>query len=412
MANIISVSALNAYVKALLDGDEALADIALRGEIVNFVHHLKSGHFYFSLRDERASVKAVMFSRDARQLSFTPQNGMRVLVRCRVSLFERDGAFQVYVSHIFPDGVGSVQLAYEQLRRRLEKEGLFLGEHKKPLPPRPGCIGLVTSRTGAALQDIKTVIGRRWPLVRLLLAPVNVQGQYASGEVARAVQSLDADGRPDVIIVTRGGGSQEDLWVFNSEEIARAVYACRVPVISAVGHEIDYTILDFVADMRAPTPSAAAELAVPDREDELQKIYNLRQNIHNNMQLRLQMCYNRVSSAKSSGAIRAAASGLVRRDGQLRQLAGLVRQASGRAVEQKSLRLAHAARLAHSLDPYAVLARGYGIAQDESGAVLTVDQLRAGQRFCLLGRKQTAVCQVNEIRRMQEEETDGQSNGI
>lgn len=412
MANVISVSALNAYVKALLDGDEALADLALRGEIVNFVHHLKSGHFYFSLRDERASVKAVMFNRDARQLSFTPQNGMRVLVRCRVSLFERDGTFQVYVSHIFPDGVGSVQLAYEQLKRRLEKEGLFLGEHKKPLPPRPACIGLVTSRTGAALQDIKNVIGRRWPLVRLLLAPVNVQGQYASGEIAQAIRRLDADGRPDVIIVTRGGGSQEDLWAFNSEEIARAVYACRAPVISAVGHEIDYTILDFVADLRAPTPSAAAELAVPDRGDELQKIYNLQQNIHNNMQLRLQMCYNRVSSAKSSGAMQAAASGLVRREGQLQQIASLIWQASGRVVEQKRLRLAHAAQLAHSLDPYAVLARGYGIAQDESGAVLAVDQLRAGQRFCLRGREQIADCQINEIRRMRRKETDGQSNGF
>ena len=408
MANVITVAALNAYVKALLDGDEALADLALRGEIVNFVHH-RSGHFYFSLRDERASVKAVMFSRDAGQLSFTPQNGMQVLVRCRVSLYERDGAFQIYVHHMVPDGIGSVQMAYEQLKNKLKREGLFLGEHKKPLPPRPACIGLVTSRTGAALQDILNVMSRRWPLVRLLLAPVNVQGQYAAREVAQAIRSLDADGRPELIIVTRGGGSQEGLWVFNSEEIARAVYACRIPVISAVGHEIDYTILDFVADLRAPTPSAAAELAVPDREDVLREIYSLQQNIHKNMQLRLQLCYNKVALAKSSGAMRAAASGLARRKALLSRTSGLIRQASGRVAAQKSLQLAHAARLAHSLDPYAVLARGYGMVQGGNGEVLTVDELAEGQTICLRGRERVAECQVNKIR-MQEDGSHEEAN--
>lgn len=397
MANIITVSALNAYVKTLLDRDPVLTDIALGGEIANFVNHRKSGHFYFSLRDEKASVKAVMFSRDARRLAFTPEDGMHVLVRCRVSLFERDGAFQVYVEDMFPDGLGSAQMAFEQLKARLAGEGLFLAEHKKPLPPCPVCVGVVTSHTGAALQDILNVIGRRWPLARLLLAPANVQGQHASREVAQAIRRLDADGRADVLIVARGGGSREDLWVFNSEEIARAAYACRTPLISAVGHEIDYTILDFVADARAPTPSAAAELAVPDREEYLRKISYLSQNIHKNMQMHWQLCYNKVIVAKSSGAISAFSQGLAQKRALLERAEGLLRQASGRLTSQKGSRLAHAARLAQSLAPYHVLARGYAIPEDESGRVLKAEELSPGRQFCLALRDRTAGCTVDSI---------------
>lgn len=397
MANIITISTLNAYVKTLLDRDPVLTDIALQGEIANFVHHRKSGHFYFSLRDERASVKAVMFSRNAQRLAFLPQDGMHVLVRCRVSLFERDGAFQVYVEDMFPDGLGSAQMAFEQLKHRLDQEGLFLAEHKKPLPPCPGCIGIVTSRTGAALQDILNVIGRRWPLVKLLLAPVNVQGQLASGEIARAIRRLDADGRADLIIVARGGGSREDLWVFNSEEIARAAYACRTPLISAVGHEIDYTILDFVADLRAPTPSAAAELAVPDREQALRKLDLLRQNLRGQMQTRLQVCYNRVMTAASSGAMGAAGRTLGRRAAALAESRARLRQAAAQRLARSGSQLAHAAQLAHSLDPYEVLARGYGMVQSETGRVVAVDALAAGQRIRLCGKTKTAACRVDAI---------------
>lgn len=290
--NLITVSALNSYVKSLLDSDAVLTDIALQGEIANFVRHAKSGHCYFSLRDAQASVKAVMFSRDAQRLAFAPVEGMRVVVRCRVTLYERDGAFQVYVQDMFPDGIGAAQLAFEQLKERLMREGLFADQHKQPLPPCPRCIGVVTSKTGAALQDIINVVSRRWPLARLLLAPVNVQGQLAAEQIAQGIRTLDASRRADVIIVARGGGSREDLWVFNDERIARAAFACATPLVSAVGHEIDYTILDFVADLRAPTPSAAAELAVPDQAQALQKIYKCAQNIQENMQERLTLCYN------------------------------------------------------------------------------------------------------------------------
>lgn len=263
MADVITVSQLNRYVKSMLDREDALFDLALQGEIYNFVRNSRSGHCYFSLRDAECSVKAVMFRSEASRLAFRPEEGMRVVVRCRVTLYERDGAFQVYVNAMFPDGIGAAQLALEQLKRKLEQEGLFDLDRKKPLPAYPRCIGLVTSKTGAALQDIRNVVSRRWPAAKLLLCPVSVQGFEAAQQVAQAIQTLDQSGRVDVIIVARGGGSREDLWVFNAECIARAAFQCHTPLISAIGHEIDVTILDFVADCRAPTPSAAAELAVP-----------------------------------------------------------------------------------------------------------------------------------------------------
>ena len=287
MAEVISVSALNQYVKTLLDANDILFDLALRGEIANFVQNARSGHCYFSLRDAVASVKAVMFRSDARRLGFRPEEGMKVVVRCRATLYERDGAFQVYVNEMFPDGIGAAQLAFEQLKAKLEQEGLFAAEHKKSLPAYPKCIGIVTSKTGAALQDIRNVIGRRWPAAKLLLCPVSVQGFEAAQQVADAIGRLDRSGKVDEIIVARGGGSREDLWVFNAEVIARAAYRCKVPLISAIGHEIDFTILDFVADRRAPTPSAAAELAVPDRAELLRVLLQLEQRCQSTLQSRL-----------------------------------------------------------------------------------------------------------------------------
>lgn len=227
MAEVISVSALNRYVKMRLDADDVLFDLALRGEIANFVQNARSGHCYFTLRDDACSVKAVMFRSDAARLAFRPQEGMRVVVRCRATLYERDGAFQLYVNAMFPDGMGAAQLALEQLKEKLAKEGLFDPEHKKPLPAFPQCIGVVTSKTGAALQDIRNVIGRRWPAAKLLLCPVTVQGFEAAQQVADAIRRLDQRRDVDEIIVARGGGSREDLWVFNAEVIARAAFRCK-----------------------------------------------------------------------------------------------------------------------------------------------------------------------------------------
>ena len=397
MAEVISVSALNQYVKTLLDANDLLFDLALRGEIANFVQNARSGHCYFSLRDETSSVKAVMFRSDARRLGFRPEEGMKVIVRCRATLYERDGAFQVYVNDMFPDGIGSAQLAFEQLKAKLDREGLFAAERKKPLPRFPKCIGLVTSKTGAALQDIRNVIGRRWPAVRLLLCPVNVQGFEAADEIAAAIDRLDKSGQVDEIIVARGGGSREDLWVFNAERIARAASRCKTPLISAIGHEIDFTILDFVADQRAPTPSAAAELAVPDRAEFLRKLCNLEENIHISIQNRLSLCYNRLDETVQPLSRQNMQAQLADRQQQVEAVSGQLQTAAREKQQDAGLRLRHAAALAATLNPYGVLARGYALVQDEKGRICAPDALREGQKMTLCGAVNRIHCTVDAV---------------
>lgn len=397
MAEVISVSALNQYVKTLLDANDLLFDLALRGEIANFVQNARSGHCYFSLRDETSSVKAVMFRSDARRLGFRPEEGMKVIVRCRATLYERDGAFQVYVNDMFPDGIGSAQLAFEQLKAKLDREGLFAAERKKPLPRFPKCIGLVTSKTGAALQDIRNVIGRRWPAVRLLLCPVSVQGFEAADEIAAAIDRLDKSGQVDEIIVARGGGSREDLWVFNAERIARAASRCKTPLISAIGHEIDFTILDFVADQRAPTPSAAAELAVPDRAEFSRKLCNLEENIHISIQNRLSLCYNRLDKTVQPLSRQNMQAQLAGRQQQLEAVSGQLQTAAQKKQQDAGLRLRHAAALAATLNPYGVLARGYALVQDEKGRICAPDALREGQKMTLCGAVNRIHCTVDAV---------------
>ena len=397
MAEVISVSALNQYVKTLLDANDLLFDLALRGEIANFVQNARSGHCYFSLRDETSSVKAVMFRSDARRLGFRPEEGMKVIVRCRATLYERDGAFQVYVNDMFPDGIGSAQLAFEQLKAKLDREGLFAAERKKPLPRFPKCIGLVTSKTGAALQDIRNVIGRRWPAVRLLLCPVSVQGFEAADEIAAAIDRLDKSGQVDEIIVARGGGSREDLWVFNAERIARAASRCKTPLISAIGHEIDFTILDFVADQRAPTPSAAAELAVPDRAEFSRKLCNLEENIHISIQNRLSLCYNRLDETVRPLSRQNMQAQLAGRQQQLKAVSGQLQTAAQEKQQDAGLRLRHAAALAATLNPYGVLARGYALVQDEKGRICAPDALREGQKMTLCGAVNRIHCTVDAV---------------
>ena len=396
MAEVITVTALNRYVKTLLDRNDVLYDLALRGEIANFVQNVKSGHCYFSLRDGQCSVKAVMFRSDAQRLAFRPQEGMRVVVRCRVTLYERDGAFQVYVNAMFPDGIGEAQLALEQLKAKLQAEGLFASEHKKQLPSFPERIGLVTSRTGAALQDIKNVMGRRWPAVHLILCPVNVQGFEAAEEIAAAIGRLDRLG-VDEIIVARGGGSREDLWVFNAEIIARAAYRCKTPLISAIGHEIDYTILDFVADCRAPTPSAAAELAVPDREALQRHLWEIEGNMYENMQKRREICYT-----KCKLCTEALESGLARRKletakAELSSLCKTLHTSSRICWKDKSRQLSHAAQLTGSLNPYQVLARGYAMVAGPDGKVRQADQLKEGETIRLMTAHRRAQCIVTAV---------------
>ena len=266
---VLSVSQVNRYVKARLDEDQNLTNIFLTGEISNFTYHFKTGHLYFSLKDDKAAIKAVMFSSNAAKLKFHAENGLHVLVRGRISLYEATGQYQLYVDDMQPEGIGALHLAFEQTKEKLAKLGYFDAEHKKPIPAYPKAIGVVTSSVGAALQDILNILKRRFPSVQVILAPSKVQGEGAHNDLIHAIQALNQIENVDVIIIGRGGGSMEDLWEFNHEDLAKAIYESKVPIISAVGHETDFTIADFVADLRASTPSAAAELAVPNRQDQL-----------------------------------------------------------------------------------------------------------------------------------------------
>jgi len=259
---VFTVSELNSYVKVLMEHDENLNYLFVAGEVTNFTAN-RSGHYYMSLKDAGGSVKAVMFKNAVVKLRFVPENGMRVICRGRASLYEATGQYQFYIDDMQPDGAGSIAVALEQLKEKLAAEGLFDEKYKKALPDYPDNVAIITSSTGAALQDMLNILGRRFPLAGVLHYPVQVQGNGAAGDMVKALALADAS-RADVIIIGRGGGSSEDLWEFNSEELARTIFACETPVVSAVGHETDYTICDFVADLRAPTPSAAAELCVPD----------------------------------------------------------------------------------------------------------------------------------------------------
>ena len=401
MDHIYAVSEVNGLIKDLIDGTPQLSGLYIRGELSNYKIY-PSGHHYFTLKDGQSALRCVMFKSSAVKLRFRPENGMQVIAYGRISVFPRDGAYQLYCSQLSPDGVGDLYVAFEQLKAKLDKEGLFAPEHKKPLPRFPQCIGLVTSKTGAALQDIRNVIGRRWPAVRLLLAPVNVQGFEAAEEIADAITRLDKSGRVDEIIVARGGGSREDLWVFNAEVIARAAYRCKTPLISAIGHEIDFTILDFVADQRAPTPSAAAELAVPDRAEQGRKLCTLEENIHNCIQFKLSLCYNRLEQTEQLLSRAGVQAALEERAARLDTLAGRLQTAARGKLQAGELRLKHTAALAASLNPYGVLARGYAMVQDNRGRICTPDALRPGQTCKLRGTEHRVTCTVNTVEELDE----------
>ena len=273
--NVITVTQLNTYIKAIFEENAVLSSIYICGEISNFVNYYRSGHFYFTLKDSASQIKAVMFRSYAQRVKFEIKDGMTVVCRAHVSAYEKDGVYQLYVEDIQPDGRGALSLAFEQLKEKLQKEGLFDESTKRKIPPYPKKIGVVTSSTGAAVEDIKNILLRRWKLSEVVICPTIVQGELASADIVKSIEAINQVDGIDLIIVGRGGGSAEDLQAFNTEIVARAVYNSQKPVISAVGHETDYTICDFASDLRAPTPSAAAELAVPDEVAELQNIaYN------------------------------------------------------------------------------------------------------------------------------------------
>ena len=301
MSSVLTVSQINTYLKAVLDGDDNLQHIFVCGEISNFTNHYRTGHFYFTLKDEKAALKAVMFRSAAQRLRFLPEDGMRVIIRGSISLFERDGVYQLYCDDMQPDGAGDLSVAFEQRKKKLEEMGLFDPLHKKPIPSLPSRIGVITSPTGAAVHDILNVLERRFPFAAIVFCGVQVQGESAAPQIAEAIARFNELQAADVLIVGRGGGSIEDLWAFNEEIVAHAIFNSQIPVISAVGHETDFTIADFVADLRAPTPSAAAELASPDTRELLFQLDTMLDRLtervldkHQNKALRLEALCHRL----------------------------------------------------------------------------------------------------------------------
>lgn len=357
---VYSVNELNNYAKSLLDSDENLKHIFVTGEISNYKAHY-SGHLYMTIKDESASIKAVMFAGNASRLRFSVENGMKVLIFGTVSLFPRDGSFQLYINDMQPDGVGALSVAYEQLKKKLEAEGLFSTLHKKPIPKFPQRIGVITSATGAAIQDIFNVLKRRYPVAQVVVRPAQVQGDGAANDIAAAINEFNSAMGADVLIVGRGGGSIEDLWAFNEEVVARAVFASKIPVISAVGHETDYTICDFVADLRAPTPSAAAELAVPDAFELKGELLAYNQQLVSLTKARLNAERTRLLAIEKSGALKDPVIRLNEKRRELLYLSEKINDLTQAHLDSQKLRFSALAGKLNALSPLSVISRGYAI---------------------------------------------------
>ena len=365
----ITVTALNEYIKALLEGTPFLRNVYLRGEISNFTNH-RTGHFYFSLKDEGGLVRAVMFRGNASRLNFLPENGMKVLVRGSVSLFVRDGSYQIYVREMERDGVGALYLAFEKLKKKLAAEGLFDEARKRPLPKIPSRIGVITSPTGAAIRDILNILGRRFPYAEVLIYPALVQGADAPPQLSAGLDYFNREKNVDLIIIGRGGGSIEDLWAFNDEVLARRVAASELPVISAVGHETDFTLTDFVADRRAPTPSAAAELAVPDTAELIRKFLNIVTHTELLLGRRIEKARSRVSDLAGMRPLRDPEALLAERRMLLTYFSDRMTSGTEAALLTCRARFTELSGKLEAMSPLAILKRGYTVVLDSEGSII------------------------------------------
>lgn len=421
---IYSIKEINRYIGMKLESDNLLNDVWLRGEISNFTHH-SSGHMYFTLKDKDSRLKCIMFASHNRRLPFIPREGTKVIARGNVSVYERDGTYQFYATQMQPDGIGSLYLAFEQLKKRLEAEGLFHPARKRPIPRFPKAVGVITSATGAAVRDILITLGRRHPSVPVVLYPAIVQGRQAAPDIVRAIETMNRYGEVDVLIVGRGGGSLEELWAFNEESVARSIAASKIPVISAVGHETDFTIADFVADLRAPTPTAAAELAVPHVEELKAQLEQLRQRLRQALRMSLRSKRERLLRVRRSPFFlhprkylleqaerldrltdkltlrttrlverqrerltRLETALAVRHPGQRAALAASRRTEMSRRLEQamqallrgKRVQLAGTVRHLDALSPLKVMSRGYSLVYDERERTLikSIRQVQPG----------------------------------
>jgi len=394
----VSVTQLTQYIKLLLDRDEILSQVCVRGELSNFKAH-SSGHLYFTLKDEGAVISCVMFRSDAMKLRFRPESGMKVILYGRVSLFPKSGQYQIYVTNMQPDGVGALAVAFEQLKRRLHEEGLFDPAHKKSLPRYPRRVALVTSPTGAAVRDMIRILGHRWPMAEVLVCPVRVQGEGAAQEIADMLDYVDKHQLADVIITGRGGGSMEDLWAFNEEIVARAIWRCDIPVISAVGHEPDVTISDYVADVRAATPSNAAELAVRDSEAFQNALHQLQVRMEQAQLQKINRLRQRLDTLSKSRVMRQPDAYLQQQQLYLEMLRQRLEHSGEVLLVKNRQRFERTAAKLDALSPLKVLGRGYAMVTREDCVIRETAQLTPGDVITVSLSDGTAQCTVNTVQR-------------
>ena len=380
---VLSISQINEYIRTLMDADVLLAGVAVKGEISNYKMY-PSGHHYFTLKDEGAALKCVMFKGNAMRLRFRPENGMIVIAMGKISVYPRDGAYQLYCTNMAMDGVGDLYAAFEQLKKKLAAQGLFDPSHKKQIPKYPGTIGIITSSAGAAVHDMLRILRKRYPLTKVRLLPVRVQGAEAPAEIAAAIDYANYHNLADLLIVGRGGGSIEDLWAFNDEGVAHAIFRSRIPVISAVGHEPDVTISDFVADLRAATPSNAAELAVPDQDALRQNLDSVSSVLANLMQRQLKNARKQLTILSQSPSLQSPDQYLLQKRKNLDLLNGRMLAAQNRFIHNHKQRFIAATAKLDAMSPLKVLTRGYAMAQTDDGNLLrSVNQVQLGSNVSL-----------------------------
>lgn len=402
--HIFTVTEVNGYLKNMMEADPTLSLIYIRGEISNYKFH-SSGHHYMTLKDEGGAIRAVMFKYDASKLKFRPESGMKVIAKGRITVYPRDGQYQLYIADMIPDGVGALYVAFEQLKKKLAAEGLFAPEHKKPIPKYPQKIALVTSPTGAAVRDMLRILAARWPLSKIMIYPVLVQGADAPASICSALDTLNENEACDLIITGRGGGSIEDLWAFNDETVARAIYRSKIPVISAVGHEPDVTIADFVADLRAATPSNAAELAVPD-------ILHLRRTLHDaaarmTLSIKSKIVINReyLEKLRARPVMQSPLGYFSERRIALDRLAERMLSSMEKRIMTSKERFSRLTAALDAMSPLKVLARGYAINTTKDGRIVKkTDDVKIGEKISVQVQDGNINCTVCDIERRAENE--------
>ncbi len=394
---VLTVSQINTYIKSLIESAEPLRRVYITGEISNFKRHYPSGHLYFTLKDDKSQIRGVMYKTAADKLKFEPSHGLKVIIHGDISVFERNGEYQIKAYDMQPDGLGALNLAYEQLKEKLFDEGLFDESYKKPLPKYPAKIGVATSSTGSVIQDIKNVCKRRYPMCEIVLVQTLVQGESAAGDIVKSLKMLDSMDDIDLIIVGRGGGSLEDLWAFNTEEVARAVFACRKPVISAVGHETDKTICDWVADVSAPTPSAAAEIAVPSTEEIFRFLRNADYTLKVSLQRRLDDEKQRLDSISSGNILMNPAEYIESyRDALNTKLSDMV-SIFDKTLTEKRYALSSRASKLDALSPLGVLCRGYSVTFKNNSVLKSVGDVDRNDDIKVMLSDGYLDCTVNEV---------------